>query len=181
MHPRGAQHLHQQQAGAAGGRVHERPAAGSRRPDRVHEVVRGHALEHGGGGDLVGDRIGHTHERAGGRDHALGVRARRRRPGDAVAGSQPESVRTHGLDAAGAFQPRDEGKRPRVQTRPEVDVDEVDAGGSDANPRLARAGRSGVAIDERQRLGTAGLFDDDRFRHGNEASRIASPSAPRLS
>ncbi len=92
------QRLHEEQTRAARGGVDEGCVARARRAHPVREVVRRHALEHRCGRGLVGDALGHAHERRDGRDDRLRVRARHRGPGDAIAGAESRHACAHLLD-----------------------------------------------------------------------------------
>ena len=67
---------------------------------------------------------------------------------------------------AGAFEPRCERERVRVEARAVIDVDEVQARRLHPDQELAGS-RDGLGeIDQPEDLGATVLFDSDRF-HGN--------------
>ena len=88
---------------------------------------------------------------------------------DAHATRSPDGelahVGTDGLDPPAPSRPAHERQRPRVEAGAEVDVDEVHAGGRDADAHLAGPRGSGIAVAEGQDFGATEFFDDDRFRH----------------
>ena len=59
-------HLHQQQPYAAGRRMNQRGLAFAQWIGAVHQIMRGHSLQHGRGGLLIGDSVGNGTRRAAG-------------------------------------------------------------------------------------------------------------------
>jgi hypothetical protein len=134
--------------------------------------VRGHALQHRGRGGVVRDGIRHAHDRRRRCDDDLRIRARRRRPRDAVADREVGHACADALDAARALEARDEGQRAGIEPRAKVDVDEVHARSCNADAELSGARRARVALGEREHFGSTDSFDQDRVRH---ARSLAAP------
>ena len=70
----------------------------------------------------------------------------------------------------GAVEPLDEGERPRVEARAEVDVDEVHARRADADANRAGTRRSRVVRLAGEHLRSAGLAHEDRPGHASSPS-----------
>jgi hypothetical protein len=109
----------------------------------VREVVRGDALDEGGGGLLRGDPVGDGDEAAGRGDGELGVGAGNSAPGDAIAGFKGGDIGGDGYDGACGLLAEGVGELGGIAALAEVGVDEVDAGGFDANEGFAGAGSRG--------------------------------------
>ena len=97
---------------------------------------------------------------------ALGVGAEGAAPGHPVPLAPRGDARPHRDDGAGALHARDERERVRVETGPVVDVDEVEAGGLDADHDLAGAGRGVGDVGETQDFGAAEAVHSNGL-HGN--------------
>ncbi len=107
----GRDHLHEELPDPAGRGVHEGDVTRAHGIRARDEVVRGEALEHGGGGDLEVDAVGHGHDEAGGLVDERGLAAGRLAPRDpvtdghvgrrpaptAVTVPAPSSPRTNGV------------------------------------------------------------------------------------
>ena len=95
----------------------------------------------------------------------MGVRAGDEAPGYAVAGFEGGDVGGDGDDGAGGFLAEGVGEFGRVAAFAEVGVDEVDAGGFDADESFAGARSWGGKIAESEDVGGAGGEDLDGL-HG---------------
>jgi hypothetical protein len=168
----GLEQLYEQKPGAAGGRVHEREVAALRVAHAVHQVVRGHALQHRGGRDRIGDAVGHAHEARRGREHAARVRPGHRPPRHAIARREAAHVGADRVDLARALEPGDERHRPRIEPGAEVHVDVVHADRAHADAHLTRPRIAELALVEREDLGSSGRSHGDR-RDLHEASGSA--------
>ena len=132
--------LDEQEAGAARPRMDEEFVSELGDEGGVQEVVRGHSLKDRGGSLLRGEGVGDLDEAGSGRESERGVGAGDAAPGDAVSGVELGDVRGYGDDGAGGFLAQDVGESCGVAAFAEVGVDEVNAGGFDADEGLARAG-----------------------------------------
>ncbi len=119
--------------------------------------MRCHALQHGGGAGFEIDGIRQGHQLFGWDDGILGVGTARHRVGNAVARLDHGYTRADGFDGTRAFAARRERKIGLVETRAEVDVDEVDARSRDLHQRLAGGGCGDGRIHELQYFGTADI------------------------
>ncbi len=78
-------HLREQQAHAAGSGVHQRRVAGFQRKGGVGKIVRGHALQHGGGGLLGREAGGDLDQLRRGNQRVLGIAAQHGDRSDGIA------------------------------------------------------------------------------------------------
>src|SRR5215469_12825685 len=166
--PEGFGNLSKQETDAAGSSVDEDVVTGTNRIGRVGQVVGGHALKHRGGRLLNGYR-GRDSDQAGDRSYGeLRVGSGDHAPCDAVAGLED------GLIGAGfgiAVAERDDDACGLLAERvwegcgiaafAEIDVDEVDSGGFDADECLAGAGAWSGKITYGERFRAAWLKDLD--------------------
>ncbi len=142
--------------------MHESGLAGASRVRRLAQEVRGHPLQHQGGGGLELHPVRHDHRSVGRNDDLLGVAAvvdhgpRNPVPDGKVGDAGAE--RTH---RARALRTQHERQLPRVDARALVDVDEVHASGRDVHEHLARARLGGRDVLDLQSLRPTGLFDDN--------------------
>mmetsp|Transcript_31659 Transcript_31659/g.97738 ORF Transcript_31659/g.97738 Transcript_31659/m.97738 type:complete len:362 (+) Transcript_31659:452-1537(+) len=168
-------HLRGPLARTAADAVDEHPVAGldELRVRVGREVVRRHALDDTRHRDVHGHVAGHRE--ALGRRHrgVLGVRPEDR-VRDLVADGDVRDALAHGHDLAAALLAADERQVARVEPRPVVRVDEVDARERvlDEDLALRRARRREVGLDD-ERLGGAGLADDGRSHCGRDSESTA--------
>ena len=163
--------LGKEEAGAAGSGVDEDGVAGLDGIGGVGEVVGGHALEEGGGGLLEGHGVGDGDEaidRGGGE---FGVGAGDAPPADTGAGFEAEvggavDGGAEGDDRAGGFLAEGVGEGRGVAAFAEVGVDEINAGGVDAEESFAGAGDGVGKVLEGKLFGAAGFEDLDRAHVG---------------
>lgn len=166
-------HLDEEQAGAACTGVDEDLVATLDGIGGVGEVVGGDALSEGGGGLLRSDALGDGDEAGGGGDGKLSVGARDAAPGDVITGFECSDIGRNGDDGAGGLLPEGVREVRGVAAFAEVGVDEVDAGGFDANEGFAEAGSWSREIAEGEDVGGAGgkdlygLHVDARVQHGS--------------
>src|SRR5262249_53581824 len=114
--------------------------AGRQRIGRCREIVGGHALEEHGGRDIHPDSVGNL-DRAGGRDRLyLGVGAERAFVADAISDREVGDTLPESDHGAGGFGAWNEWQRHVVHAAAPIHIDEIDAGGSDANEQLAGTG-----------------------------------------
>ena len=154
--------LGEQQADAAGRRVHYREGSLGDRERAAAQVVRGQPLQHDGGRDPQVNAVRHGYRLVGGNRDALSVAARALAPRDVVAGGELMDVLPHRDNRASALAARDVGHRVLVDAGTTVDVDEVDAGRRDLDDDLARPGDGLWPLPWHHRLGTAKLTHHDR-------------------
>ena len=150
-------HLGQQQPDASGRRVHHGDVALAHRVGAGAQVVRGHALQDGGCGDLQVDPVGDRHDALGGQRHLLGVAATRARPGHVIAHGQVGDALTHGGDGAGPFRAGHEGRFGPVvaDALTLVDVHVVHAGRRHVHDNLAGSRPRRLPLGDGQHLGPA--------------------------
>ena len=120
--------------------MHQAGVAGFQRKRRVREIVRGHALQHGGGGGLEIDVVRDLHQHGRRHHGVLRIGAAGHRVGHAVAGRDFRDALADCFHRARAFAADRDRRIGLVQAGTEVDVDEVDAAGGDAHQRLSGAG-----------------------------------------
>ena len=144
--------LREQQADTAGAGVHQRGVARLERVGGVSEIMRGHALEHGGGGVLQAQAVGNLDQLRGGNESVLGIAADDAGGGDRIAGFESRDAGTELLHGARGFAARNQGERGLVDALAKVDLDEVDAGGLNADEHLARPWLRNGQVDKLQRL-----------------------------
>jgi hypothetical protein len=157
----GLRHLDEEEAGASCACVDEDLVAMLDCVGGVEEIVGGHALEDGGGGLLRGDAFGDGYEAGGWCHGELGVGAGDEAPGYAVAGFEGGDVGCDGDDGAGGLLAEGVGEFCGVAALAEVGVDEVDAGGFDADEGFAWAGGWRGEVGEGEDVGGAGGVDLD--------------------
>ena len=137
----------------------------------VDQVLRRHALEHGGGGLLEADRIGQPDQRIG-RDGAkprIGA-GRRTRVGDAVALLERRHRTAHGLHDARALEAHDPGQPRRGKgSATLIGVEEVEPDRPLHNPRLGGAGIRHPEIVDPQHLRPAGRVHSHGLRLDRQA------------
>ena len=100
--------------------------------------MRGHALEHGGGRVLHAQPLGNLDQLRGGNQSVLSVTADHAGGGDRIPGRKSRHARSQFLDRARGFAARNKGQCGLVDALAEVNFDEVDPGGLNANQDLAR-------------------------------------------
>ena len=105
--------------------------------------------------------VGDGDEAVGGGDGELGVGAGDDAPGDAIAGLEGGDVGSDGDDDACGLLAEGVGEFGGVAAFAEVGVDEVDAGGFDADEGFAGAGGWSGEIAEGEDVGGAGGEDLD--------------------
>ena len=91
----------------------------------------------------------------------MGIGASNAAPGDVIAGFKSDDVRRDGNNCTGGLLPEGIGKFRRVTALTEVGIDEVDAGGLDADQSFAGARSRGGKITESQDVGGTGGEDLD--------------------
>jgi hypothetical protein len=158
-------HLDEEEAGAASAGVDEDLLATLDWMGGVGEVVCGDSLDEGSGSLLRGDAFGDRDEAVGGGDGELGVGAGNAAPGDVITGLEGHDVRGDGDDGAGGFLAEGVRKIGGIAAFAEVGVDEVDAGGFDADESFAGAGGWGGKVAESEDVGGTGGEDLDGL-HG---------------
>ncbi len=125
----------------------------------------------GGGGLLRSDALGDGDEASGRSDGKLSVGAGDAAPGDVIAGLEGSDIGRDGDDGACSLLPEGVREMGGVAAFAEVGVDEVDAGGFDANEGFAGAGSWSGEIAEGEDVGGTGgedldgLHVDDRVQH----------------
>ncbi len=133
-------HLNKKETGAAGPGVDEDFIARPYGVGGVGEVVGGHALQDGGRSLLGGDALWNR-DKAGGRGHCeLGVGAGDAAPCDAITCFDDGDVGAEGDDGACGLLTQDVGEVSGIAAFAEVRVDEIDAGGFDADEGFAGTG-----------------------------------------
>ncbi|KWT78971.1 hypothetical protein APY03_5183 [Variovorax sp. WDL1] len=161
-----------QQAHAAGCRVHQQPRATLHPAQVAQQVIGGDALEQQGGRGVVLDGRGQAHHPV--RRHAAhpAVGARRRAEvGHAIARQQSAHLRPDIEHAARGLHARHQRQGRRDPAAPQVDVDEVDADRALPDANLARARRRGLAILRVQHLGAAVMSDHHAARGHGQGGR----------
>ena len=133
------------------------------------QILRGQALEHHGGGLIVGDVVPQRDEVLDVDVAGLRIGAWGGDVGDAVADLEIRHAGTDGRHLAGAFAAGGEGQLRRVEAVAEVHVEVIDADGVVTDLRLAFAGGRQLDVLEFHHLGTAGLVNT------NGAHRVSSP------
>ena len=125
--------------------------------------MRGHALQHRGGGGFEIDRSGNLHQLPG-RDHGIfGVGSARHGVSHAIAQRDVLHVGPHGFHRSRAFAAQHDRRRGGINALAEIDIDEIDARCRNLHQRLAGAGRRFRNVRIFQILNAAGLFDKDSF------------------
>jgi hypothetical protein len=165
----GPRHLRDEPPGAARRRVHEDGVALLDGIGRVGQVVRRHALQHGGGCGGEVDRVGQRHELRCGDDRVLGVGAADHRVGDAIADRHLGHVRPDGVHRAGGLAAGCDWQVRLVEAGAEVHVDVVHAAGRDADACRARPGLGDRRVGEPHRLGSARLMHLHDLHHASLA------------
>ena len=160
-HPRG--HLRQQQAHAAGAGMHQRRIPGLERKGGVRQVVRGHALQHGGGGLLHAQPLGNLDQLRGGNQRVLGITAHHADRGNRIAGREARHARAQFLHRARGLAARSQRQSSLVDALAEVDFDEVDPDSLNADQNLARSRLRDGQLGKLQNLWSAGLMNLDGF------------------
>ena len=146
-------HLDEEETDASGSGVDEDFVAGLNGVGGVREVVGGHALKDGGRGLLCGDAIGDGDETRSGGDGELGVGAGDGAPRYSVAGLDRRDVSAERDNGACGLLAESVGEMGGVAAFAEVGVDEVDAGGFDADEDFAGTGRGSGKIDDGEYVG----------------------------
>ena len=150
-------HLGQQQTDPAGRRVHHGDVAFAHRVGAGDQVVRGHALQDGGGGDLQAHPVRNRDDPVRGQRDLLGVAAARAGPGHVIADRQAGDALPHGRDRTSAFRAGHEGRIGAVvaHSLTLVDVHVVDAGRGDLHDHLPWSRPRLLLLGEPQHLGAA--------------------------
>jgi len=133
-------HLDKKQPSTACSGVDEDLVAALDRVGRVRKIVGGHALKDGGGGQLEGNAVGDEDEATGGSDGKLGVGSGDEAPGDAITCFDCGDVSRDSDDDARGLLTQRVWELRGVAALAKVGVDEVDAGGLDADESFAGAG-----------------------------------------
>src|SRR5580698_6977811 len=141
-------HLDEEEAGTAGSSMDENFVAALDGVGRMSKVVRGNSLNERACGLLGGDTFGNGDETFGGSDSQLGIGARNAAPGDVIAGFKNGDIWRNGDNCTGGLLAEGIGKFRGVTALTEVGIDEVDAGGFDANESFAGARSRGGKITE---------------------------------
>ena len=135
--------------------------------------MRGHPLQHGGGGAFRLEPLRERHQ-ARRRDGLMGsVGAHRSCPGDAIARFEVAHALAHRLHRARAFLPGDERQRHLVGAAALVDVDEIDPRRLHAHQDLARLGLRRGKVLKLHLFGAALRLYADRFH-----ARLSPRRAP---
>ena len=170
--------LAEKKAGAARRRMDEHAVAGPERRTLVKQILRGHALEHGGGGLLEADAVGQPDQRvrADGAEPRIGA-GRRARIGDAIALLERPHRTADRLHDARSFEADDPGKpRRREHAAALIGVEEVEPDSLLHEPHLAGAGVRNPDVVDAQRLRAAGRVNP----HGPGLDRQPRAGALRL-
>ena len=127
------------------------------------EVMRGHSLQHGGGRALQAQALGNLDQLRGGNQRVLGIAADHAGGRDRIAGGKSGDARAQLLHCARGLAARNQGQRGLVDALAEVDLDEVDAGGLNADQHLSRPRLGDGQIGELQNLRPACRMNLDGF------------------
>ena len=174
-------HLGEQEAHPARGRVHDHRIALCHPVGAVAQVVGGHPLQHDGGSDLQAHPVGNSNGTVGRDENLLRGRAGRSGPGHAVARREAGYPRTDGRHCSRALHAGQVGHAAVVgrPALPLVDVHEVDSGRGhvDKQPARARAGSRPVADLKDVR---AAVLPDHHCAHGAILTHCAPLGHPRV-
>ncbi len=129
----------------------------------MREVMRGHALQHGGGSCFKIHGVGQRYQAGGGHGRIFRVGAAMHGVGDAVAGFDFGHIRPHGLDHARGLVAGSEWQIGLVKSGAEVNVDEVDARRGNFDERLFGSRRRDGRVDELQFFRATGLRNTNQF------------------
>src|ERR1035441_976727 len=132
-------HLGEQQANAAGTGMHQSRVSGLEREGGIGEVMSGHALEHGRGGLFRSHADRNLDQLGGGHEGVLSIAAEHRDRGETSTGKIASYAGTEFFNSSRGLAAGSEGKRCFVLALAEVDLNEVDANGFNADQHLARA------------------------------------------
>ena len=166
LRPRELGQLGQEQSHASSCRVNQGGVARAQREDRLHQVVRGHALQKQGRGDAGRDTLGNRHQPLGGGHDVRGIGAGHRGPRHTMAYANVSDPCPDLLDRTRAFKSKRQGSRQGIQAGAVVDVDVVEPRGLDAYQDLAMAWLWGVQLCGLKYLGAASQWGSDGL-HGN--------------
>ncbi len=132
-------HLREQEAHTACACVHQRGVASLERKRGMAEIMRGHALEHGGSRALHAQPVGNLDQLRGGNQSVLNVTADHAGGGNCIPSRESRHARSQFLDSARGFAAWNKGQCGLVDALAEVNFDEVDPSGLNANQDLARS------------------------------------------
>ena len=125
--------------------------------------MRGHALQHGRRRLLHGDALGNLDELRGGNQSVLRVAADDGGGSDRVAGGESGNAGAELFYGARGFTARDQRQRGFVDAFAEVDLDEVDADGLNAQQDLARSRLGDGQVGELKNFGSASRVELNGF------------------
>jgi hypothetical protein len=181
-HARAAQlgGLHEQEAHAPGGRVHERRLPGPERVALAGQVVGRQALQEQRGGGLERDVVGQRDEPLVGREHPLGVGEGHVGEADAVAGPEGGAGPDR-LDDPRPLVAGDVGRAAGqvVAALAAVDVGEVEPDGAHGDERVAGRERGLGHLAQREHLGGAEAVEAEGVHGAVRSPRCIAPEAPR--
>ena len=126
-------HLRQQQTHAARTRVYQYSFAGLQRVGGIGQVMRGHALQHGGGGLFGADARGNLDELRSRNKRVFRVAAQYRHRRDHVADLEAVHTGTELFDRACRLTAWNQRQCGLVRALAEIDLDEIDPDGFDAD------------------------------------------------
>ena len=125
--------------------------------------MRGHALEQGGGGELHTQALWDLDQLSGGNESVFRIAADDAGGRDGIAGFESGDSGTKLFHGARRFAARDHGEGGLVNALPKVDLDEIDAGGLNADENLARSWLRDGQVDKLQSFRPASGLDLDGF------------------
>ena len=132
----------------------------------VEQILDGHALQHHGGGRLVGDAFRQLHGNGRGNVPLGRVAAQRRHVGHAVADAEAGDAVPKRRDLASRLVAGDEGERRRlVVAAAEIGIDVVDADRGLADAELAGPGGRQIDFFVSEYLGPAVLMNPNCRDH----------------
>ncbi len=142
----------------------------------MREVVRGHALQHGGGGLAQLEARGNLHQKVRRHRGVFGVAATRHGPGDVIASSQSTDTFAESFDGTRAFHAQHGGERNLVKAGALIDVDKIHARRGELHQYLAGGGFGLRQIAVTEDAGVAVLFDENSF-HVSRILRLVCTTA----
>ncbi len=155
----GLGHLGEQETDASGTGVDENLIARVDGIGRVRKVMGGHALKYGGSGLLCSDGFGDGDEGRGGSHCQLGIGSGDVTPDNAVSGFERrgrEAWLAESDDGSGCLLTENVGEFGGVTAFTEIDIDEIDSAGFDADKSLAWAGGWRGKIAKGENVGGSG-------------------------
>ena len=159
--------LAQDQADTARGGMQQDGISGFNPIGLADQILHRQTFEHHRGCGLVIDAVGQLQQTVRRDQPRFGIGAERRSAvGDAVARLQIGDTSTDFLDHTRRLAAQPTRQLYRIQSRPIVDVDEVQPYCGMADARLARTGLAQIEFFPNQNFGAAGFMKADGVRHG---------------